>query len=242
MAKWRGSMVPRFTAPLAALGRLVALALACGAAPASTACHHEPDEMDDPDLPVVATNPDGLAYPTDHLGGQKRVHTRAGDRIPNLTFRAYRNGRAGGLETVSLAEYYDPAQKRNKLLDVQIAATWCAICSAEVDATVSVKDLMKEKGAVFVEVLVSGATASKGPSLLEVDDWVDSHKTNFPTGIDVRARRLGALGVSADVVPYDILVDTRTMEILDSSAGAPRNVVDYFTPAFEWLAENPPSY
>ena len=32
--------------------------------------------------------------------------------MPNFTFRAYRNGREGGLETLSLAEYFDPEQKR----------------------------------------------------------------------------------------------------------------------------------
>jgi hypothetical protein len=205
-------------------------------------CDSEPEELADPDLAVVATNPDGAPYPTDHLGGVERRNGRPGNRMPNLTFRAYRKGRAAGLETVSLAEYYDPSQKRHKVLHLQLAATWCAICSSELEATVGVTEPLRERGIVFVEVIVSGATAGKGPSLAEVDAWVDRHKTNFPTGIDVRARRLGSLGVNGAAMPHDILIDTRTMEILDSSVGAPLDVGKYALDGLAWVTENPPSY
>ena len=201
-----------------------------------------PEELADPDLPVVATNPDGVPYPTDRLGGQERRRGSPGDRIPNLTFRAYRSGRAGGLETVSLAEYYDPGARRHKVLHVQLAATWCAVCSSELSATVPVAAPLREEGVVFVEVIVSGQTPGAGPSLAEVDAWVDRHGTTFPTAIDVRARRLGPLGVSGAVMPHDILVDTRTMEILDSSVGAPLDVAVYVRDGLRFVEENPPSY
>src|SRR4029079_4201321 len=97
---------------------------------------------------------------------------------------AYRSGREGGLQTVSLAEYYDPQQKRNKVLTLRVAAPWCALCSGELEWTVPVTEPLKERGVVFLEVVVSGATAGKGPSLAEVDEWIDRHKTNFPTGVD----------------------------------------------------------
>jgi hypothetical protein len=222
-------------------GLLFALALVTTVPPVS-GCSDEPDELADPDLPVVATNPDGDPYPTDRLGGTKRGLRRPGDRIPNFAFRAYRSGRGAGLETVSLAEYYDPQQKRHKLLHLQVAATWCAICSAELTATMTVVDPLRQRGVVFVEVIVSGATAGKGPSLDEVDAWVDRHKTTFPTGIDVRARRLGALGVNGAAMPHDILIDTRTMEILDSSVGAPLDVGKYVLDGLKIVTENPPAY
>ena len=196
----------------------------------------------DPDLPTVETNPDGDRYPTDHLGGRKRTAQRPGDRIPNFTFRAYRKGRESGLETVSLAEYYDPHRKRHKLLHIQGAATWCTICSSELEATVSVAEPLKERGIVFLEVIVSGATAGKGPSLSEVDAWIDRHKTNFPTAIDVAARRLGAIGMNGAAMPHDILIDTRTMEILDSSVGAPADVGQYVLAGLRFVDENPPAY
>ncbi|HVH45314.1 MAG TPA: redoxin domain-containing protein [Labilithrix sp.] len=223
------------------LGLVIGIAVATSLTPAcGEASEDEP--FPDPDLATVETNPDGDPYPTDSIGGQKRNGTRAGDRMPNLTFRGYRNGRAGGLETISLAEYYDPQQRHHKVLHLQVAATWCAICSSELEATVAVTDPLKARGILFLEVIVSGKTAGKGPSLAEVDTWIDRHKTNFPTGIDVAARRLGALGVSGAAMPHDILIDTRTMEILDSSVGAPLDVAKYALEGLRFVEENGPSY
>jgi hypothetical protein len=219
------------------LGSALAMALtpACGSS-------NEDDSFPDPDLPLVETNADGDHYPTDRIGGQKRNGKVPGVRMPHFTFRAYRNGRAGGLETVSLAEYFDPQQKHHKVLHLQLAATWCSICSSELEATVGVSEQLKERGVRFVEVIVSGASAGRGPSLAEVDAWIDRHKTNFPTGIDVAARRLGAIGVSGAAMPHDIMIDTRTMEILDSSVGAPLDVAKYVLEGVRFVEQNPPSY
>ena len=222
---------------------MLSLAAVMAVTPSCGSSDDPPSPFPDPDLSVVEVNPDGVPYPTDRIGGQKRSGTRPGDRMPNFTFRAYRNpGRAGGLETVSLAEYFDPQQTRHKVLHLQVAATWCAICSSELEATVGVSEQLKERGIVFLEVIVSGATAGKGPSLAEVDAWIDRHKTNFPTAIDVAARRLGALGVNGAAMPHDILIDTRTMEILDSSVGAPVDVGKYVLEALRWVEANPGSY
>lgn len=208
------------------------------------ACASPNDETPflDPDLPVVATNPDGDIYPVDRLGGRRRVGTKPGDRMPNLTFRGYRKGRAGGLETISLAEFFDPTQRHHKVLHLQIAATWCAICSSELEATVSIAEPLAERGVLFMEVIVSGRSPGAGPTLAEVDAWIDHHRTSFPTGIDVAARRLGAVGVNGAAMPHDILIDTRTMEILDSSVGAPVDVGKYALEALRFVEENPPSY
>jgi hypothetical protein len=62
----------------------------------------------------------------------------------------------------------------------------------------------------------------------------------YTLAIDVRSRRMAGIGVST--VPWDILVDTRTMEILDSSAGAPADVERYVREGLEWVATHPPSY
>ncbi|MDF2695881.1 MAG: hypothetical protein K0S65_4264 [Labilithrix sp.] len=225
----------------ARLGVLASLTVVMALTPACSSDDAD-DPFPDPDLAVVETNPDGVPYPTDRVGGQKRSGKTPGDRMPNFSFRAYRNGRAGGLETVSLAEYFDPDQKRNKVLHIQVAATWCTICSSELEATVTVTEPLAERGIRFLEVVVSGNVAGQGPPLRDVDAWIDRHGTNFPTAIDVEARRLGAVGVSVAVVPHDILIDTRTMEILDSSVGAPLDVGKYVLEALRFVEENPPSY
>jgi hypothetical protein len=221
------------------------LALSCGwlalASLPGAGCSSDSDEISDPDIPLVAANVDGDVYPNDNIGGRKRLGKRPGNRMPNFTFKAYRNGRGAGLETVSLAEYYDPAQKRNKVLHIQVAATWCAICSSELEATVPITAEMKAKGIEFLEIVVSGATAGAGPGQGELDNWVDRHKTNFPTAIDVRGRRLAVLGVNTSAMPHDILIDTRTMEILDSSVGAPLDVAKYVNDGLTFVTTSPPS-
>jgi hypothetical protein len=205
----------------------------------------EPAEYDDPDIAGRNANPDGVAYPTDHIGGTQRAAGRPGDRIPNYTFMAYIDGNeAAGLQPVSLADYYDPTSKRFKILDLQISATWCSVCSAVTTATVPVKAQLATEGAVFLEVVVAGASQSAGPSLAEVDAWVTSHSSNLTTAIDVRAHRLGNIGVDPELVPYDILIDLRTMEILDASPGAPMNfdIASYAHEGLQFVAKNKPSY
>jgi hypothetical protein len=128
------------------------------------------------------------------------------------------------------------------VLHLQIAATWCTICSSELEATVSIKDQAAAIGVVFVEVIVSGPTAGKGPSAEDVDGWMARHNTTITTAIDVRARRLGVLGIDPAAMPHDLLIDTRTMEILDSSVGAPLDVGKYVQSAQRWVDANPPSY
>ena len=42
--------------------------------------------------------------------------------------------------------------------------------------------------------------------------------------------------------PHDVLIDTRTMEILDSSVGSPLDVGKYVLDGLEFVNSNPPSY
>ncbi|MDB4933707.1 MAG: hypothetical protein JWP87_679 [Labilithrix sp.] len=210
------------------LAHVLSAALVTGAvASCSSSNEREPDFVD-PDVPGRDVNPDGVAYPTDHLGGHPRSGKRPGDRIPNFTFQAYVEGdRAAGLQTVSLADYFDPQQKRQKILHIEVSAVWCAICSSVTDATVKVKEPLGKEGVVYLEVMTAGASGASGPALGEVDDWVTGHQSNITTAIDVKSRRLAGIGVDPGVRPWDIVVDTRTMEILDSSGGSPLDIVKY---------------
>lgn len=221
---------------------LCALSFVCLAlAPACSSS--TPDEFADPDVTPAAANPDGVAYPTDHLGGQKRSGKIPGDRIPNLAFHGYVDGdRSKGLQTISLADYYDPQNKRWKLLHIEVAATWCAICSSEADATVTVKEPLGAKGVAYLEVIGSGPTAGIGPSLGNVDDWMTGHHSNFSTALDVRGRRMATIGVQNSVMPWDVMIDVRTMEILDSSGGAPADLGKFDESYLQLVASIPPAY
>jgi len=217
---------------------LAVSATSCGASTSD-----RPADFEDPQLPGRTANPDGVPYPTDHLGGAEHSRSRPGDRIPNLTFQAYLRGdRAGGLKVVSLADYYDPEQKRHKLLHIKVAATWCGYCSAALDDLVASRDALEGEGAVSLEIVVSGNALQVGPSLGELDGWLERHASNVTTAVDVRARRMGALGVDGSVMPWDLLIDTRTMEILDSAGGAPADVKRYVRDGLAFVAKNPPGY
>ena len=225
--------------PLALLSLLVtATVVSCSGA------KEKPADFADPQLPGHDANPDGLAYPTDHLGGTARSgRAHPGDRIPNFTFQAYVDGdRAAGLKTISMADYFDPKQVRNKVLHIEVSAVWCAICSSVTDETVKVKDELATEGVVYLEVVTAGATPGAGPSLGEVDDWVTRHMSNLTTAIDVRATRLAGIGVDPGVRPWDIVVDTRSMEILESSGGSPIDVATYDRSYLKVVASFDPPY
>jgi hypothetical protein len=208
-------------------GVLTTALLAAAAASCSSSNSVEPD-FADPDVAGRDANPDGVPYPTDHLGGHPRSGKRPGDRIPNFTFQAYLEGdRAAGLKTISLADYFDPQQQRQKILHIEVSAVWCAICSSVTEAPVKVKEPLGKEGVVYLEVMTAGRSGGTGPALGEVDDWITAHQSNITTAIDVRSRRLAGLGIDPGVRPWDIVVDTRTMEILDSSGGSPLDIVKY---------------
>lgn len=216
------------------------LALGLATLPACGADVKEPD-FADPNAAAATTNPDGVPYPTDDIGASPRVNGRRGQRFPNLSFQGYVNGdRSAGLRTISLADYYDPKATRHKVLILLAAATWCSICAATSEALVPQKAQLEAEGAVFLEVVINGNTLNEGPSLGEVDAWVDRHKSNYTTAIDVRARRLGGLGVNT--VPWSWIIDTRTMEMLEGGAGAPADIPRYVRAGLAFVGQNPPSY
>ena len=61
------------------------------------------------------TNPYGVAYPTTNIGYKARNGSNAGNIIKNYKFLGYRNGDPSKLETISLADYFDPQTKHVRL-------------------------------------------------------------------------------------------------------------------------------
>lgn len=203
------------------------------------------DPFADPDVAGRDANPDGVPYPTDHIGSAERTRSRPGDRIPNFTFQGYVNGDRSKLQTISMADYFDPDRKRHRLLVIQFAATWCAYCSQEVNETMRVKaspeDSAAIEGAVFLQILVSGAKLQQGPSLDEAEQWAARHNMSYSMAIDVGARRVTRLGVDGSVMPWDARIDTRTMEIIESSGGSPADIVRYVKEGLDFVNKNPPA-
>src|SRR5579859_2754363 len=102
-------------------------------------------------------NPDGVAYPTPAggYGHNARSGTTAGSVIDNFKFLGYVDptNTASGLQTISLADYYDPCQKRYKLLHLTVAAVWCTPCNMETDAIVGAKSMLDSEKIIVLQAL-----------------------------------------------------------------------------------------
>lgn len=213
------------------------LAVVLGCSSSATA----PEEYTEPQLPAVAANPEGVPYPTDSIGVVARRTGRKGDRIPNFTFSGYpASDRASGLKTIALANYYDPKASHHRILHLIGVASWCPICRGEAEDLKKVQAELPARGVVTLMVMLNGNTNGYGPSVDEVGTWMTRYDTRFDFGIDVRARKLGTMGVNG--VPWNVLVDTRTMEILFAGAGAPSDVLSFVDAGLDVVKKIPPSY
>jgi len=187
-------------------------------------------------------NPEGIAYPTKGIGVASRDGTKKGSVIQNFKFLGYPNegavlNKKGNLKTVALADYYDPANKRFKLIHLVVSAVWCAPCNAETDAFVAAYPTLVDQGVVVVQGLSDGPDQSKGATQLDLDAWIDDHKSNFTQFLDPAVQKLGVF-FKAAAVPWNAYVDPRTMEILYSNVGA----VDVKKTAqtyLDWVKANP---
>jgi len=210
------------------------LAIGCGSS--ST-----PAEYSDPDLPGHTSNPDGVPYPTDHIGSLPRANGRIGNRIENFTFQGYDHGNvAAGLKSFSMADFFDPKATRVKTIVIMGAATWCSACGVESDRIIPTIAPLEKEGVVILSVITAGPSAGYGPALSDVDGWVADHKSNYNTLIDVRARRLANVGLTG--VPWSALVDPRTMELLFASDGYPDDFTAFAHLGTNFVATHAPSY
>ena len=191
--------------------------------------------------PASASNPRGQAYPEDHLGTRQRQGRTPGDRIANLSFRGLRRGATAGseLETLSLADYYDPTATDHSVLYIFAAASWCAICARVARELESHGAELEARGARILVVLVNGESQGAGPSLGEFEQFAQRHPVPLDLAVDVRATALGAYGLQG--VPFNLLIDARSMEILDASVGE-ADLDTYVGAGTSFTAANPVSY
>lgn len=199
-----------------------------------------PPPFDDVDVTGRSANPEGVPYPSDDWGARPRDGATPGQRIPNFSFQGYPNSdRSKGLQVVSFADYYDPGNARYKLMYLIAAVTWCPHCQAETRAVVASSAALRDKGVVVVQTIMQGASRSRPLSLVDIDDWMAGMGTDFTILIDAEAKRLGTV---ADIsgVPWNALIDPRSMEVLDVTIAQEDDPVAYVGPALQWAAANPP--
>jgi hypothetical protein len=224
-----------------------------------------------PPPPAVATNPYGVPYPTTNIGVNPRGGTSAtstpGNVIQNFAFLGYFNADQGTLTvdtgsptTISLSDFYDPAEKKYKVLHLNVAARWCGPCNDEADsltcsgpgmptssggycsgATGNSAQQLGASGAAIFSLLTEGTSMGTGATVADLQAWIGGKSIDYNMGIDPEQQNLGVFFNAAEI-PWNADIDTRTMEILDAGEGYDGMLVQDIETWVSWVENNPPSY
>ncbi|MBP9112505.1 MAG: redoxin domain-containing protein [Polyangiaceae bacterium] len=233
------------TASLSAVVLLGATALGCASEkPVDTGVENKGDASGGN---TVATNPDGVAYPSDSLGVKAKGAAR-GDRFPNLSFLGYKNDVAStvvtkksSLDAVSMANYYDPEGKRYKIIHIIASSVWCGPCNAETDELNTVAEELAAEKVIIIQAMIDGPKQGVGATQKDLDSWILNKENRFTTFLDPNVEKLGEF-FKAGAVPWNADIDARSMEILKAEVGAPADVKGSILKWTKWYDSNPSSY
>lgn len=185
------------------------------------------------------TNPYGVAYPAGDVGIQARAGDRAGNRIRNYRFVGYANSdKGGGLGTVSLANYFDPEGRQHKIIHLIASSVWCGPCNQETQAVVAATARLESKGVVFVQALIDGPTQGTAATKKDLDGWITRYAMDYTTMLDPDVKNLGQF-FRAAAVPWNAIIDARSMEILQAEVGGIADVDAADTKWLQWVDANP---
>lgn len=223
-----------------------ATTIACGGGSSTTGATCNPcDDGGSNAMQAKATNsnPDGIPYPKPPggYGRSARSGKTPGSVMANFKFFGFPHGDTShGLQVVALADYFDPMNKRYKVLRINAAAVWCPPCNQETDAIVAAKTKLDAEGVVILQTLFDGPT--KGVSATENDlvHWIQKHASNFDSVLDPGLQNLGGF-FNSDAIPWNADLDVRSMEILDQSLGWNGDILSDVQPALSWVSSNPPT-
>jgi hypothetical protein len=194
-----------------------------------------------PVLTGHTANPDGVLYPAPATGYGKtaRRGTNAGSIIQNFKFLGYPRADASkGLQTIALADYYDPCNKRLKLLHLTVAGVWCAPCNQETDAMVAATQQLASDRVMVIQALDDGPALGTPATQSDLDYWIRKHGSNFTEMLDPGLKNLGGFFDAASI-PWNCDIDPRTMEIIRSANGWAGDVTTELSPALSALPMAP---
>ena len=192
----------------------------------------------------LAANPDGIAYPSPATGYGRNARSgpTPGNIIANFRFSGYVNAVvAPQLQTIALANYYDPCGKRYKLLHLTVGALWCPPCNQETDAIEAAKPQLDAAQVVILQALDDGNTQNVGATQTDLNHWIAEHHTTFTEVLDPDPNPQLGIFFNQASVPWNGDIDPRTMEILDSSAGWDGDIMSEIAPALA-AVQGPANY
>jgi len=180
-----------------------------------------------------------IAYPSGAKGVNK------GSIIANYQFVGFANKSTntdGLLQPIQLADFYNPTgdgvypeppegvdpetmtyppgQAKPKALLIDVASVWCQPCNDEAHYVLpGLHDKYAPQGGEFLLQLADSSTPGEPATTTNLINWTTKYKVNYPATVDP-TYKLGSL-FDADAFPANMIIDTRTMEIVDVIAGVP---------------------
>jgi hypothetical protein len=211
-------------------------------------------------VPTLDTNPYCEPYPTANIGTASRGGSTPGQVIKNFRFWGYSNTRQGSPTvdtgapvTISLADFYDPQNRKFKLLHLSAVGSWCGPAALETVALVGAAEALGAEGVVILQDLGEGPTPGDAATLGNLRSWMKPFMEGTVDGFSVGSRgpidfnivldpqfaELGAFVGAA--IPWEADIDVRTMEILYQNVGENPNTQASIEGFLKWVETNPPS-
>lgn len=167
-----------------------------------------------------AALPSWTEYPPGPYG------TVRGATIQNLSFLGWKHPDLAGydpakVETVRLSDFYDPDGHTGvKLLAINASAVWCGVCRREYQEMHSndVYATLRPQGLEILGTLFED-TNSYPAQPTDLKNWAGTpaHSVKFPFVLDP-SFKLGAY-FDSDATPLNMLIDVRTMTIVQVTMG-----------------------
>lgn len=163
-------------------------------------------------------------------GGQTREYpegpygSEPGELAANAEFRGFRRPLAArleqdALESLSLDRFYDPDGYRHELILLNSAALWCSVCIEEHRALPEQYAEYEARGLVVLSALFQDQRGDPA-DFEDLRAWIQTFDVPFPMVLDPDYQ----LGVyaSAETAPLNLLIDARTMRIVEKFVGDQR--------------------
>jgi hypothetical protein len=168
--------------------------------------------------------------------------TGKGSIIENFKFYGFPKGSQDNSSAfpIQLADFYNPTgdgvfpegslygagRAKPKRLVVVVASVWCPPCNAEArDTLPGLHEDVSGNGVEFLTRLADSATPGDPATFSNLINWTNKYTVDWPATLDP-TYKLNAL-FEAQAYPANMVIDTTTMEILHSMAGAPQEGVNH---------------
>lgn len=123
---------------------------------------------------------------------------------------------------------YGAGKLKPTVLLVVISAVWCQPCQIENrDILPGEHEEYGPRGAEFILQLSDGPTYGEPATFKHLISWTTKYDTAWPAVIDPSSKLMEL--ADADAFPANILIDTKTMTIVDRVAGIPQAGSSFYT-------------